>query len=175
GCRAALAVGIQNDRLTMRYLALVVDYDGTLASDGRVAPETFDALARVRGSGRRIILATGRRLDDLLTVCPDLDPFDQVGLENGAVLYAPGRKQALALAKAPPERFVDRLRELGVTPLALGKVIVDTRVPHQTEVLQAIRELGLELNIVFNRDAVMVLPTGVNKGTGMDHALRKLG
>src|SRR6185312_8883586 len=35
--------------------------------------------------------------------------------------------------------------------------------------------MGLELHIVFNRHAVMVMPTGVNKATGMDHALRRLG
>ena len=41
--------------------------------------------------------------------------------------------------------------------------------------LQAIQETGLELHVIFNRAAVMVLPTGVNKATGMDYALRKLG
>ena len=28
---------------------------------------------------------------------------------------------------------------------------------------------------MFNKDAVMVLPAGVNKATGLDYALRKLG
>ena len=43
------------------------------------------------------------------------------------------------------------------------------------EALQAIQELGLELQVIFNKDAVMVLPTGINKATGMEYALRKLG
>jgi hypothetical protein len=67
------------------------------------------------------------------------------------------------------------LRELAGDSIGVGKVIVDTRVPHHSAVLQVIQEMGLELQIIFNRDAVMVLPAGVNKATGMDHALRKLG
>ena len=35
--------------------------------------------------------------------------------------------------------------------------------------------MGLEVQIIFNKDAVMVLPAGVNKASGMDYALRKLG
>src|SRR5690606_244279 len=79
------------------------------------------------------------------------------------------------LAKPPPAEFVERLKELGVEPLDVGQVIVATWLPHQVAVLQAIQELGLELHIIFNRTAVMVLPTGVNKATGMEFALRKLG
>jgi hypothetical protein len=35
--------------------------------------------------------------------------------------------------------------------------------------------LGLELQLIFNREALMVLPAGVNKASGMKVALRKLG
>src|SRR6185295_7174383 len=66
-------------------------------------------------------------------------------------------------------------KELGVNPLEIGRVIIATWLPHQVAVLQAIQEMGLELHIVFNRTAVMVLPAGVNKATGMEYALRKLG
>jgi HAD superfamily hydrolase (TIGR01484 family) len=159
----------------MRYLALVTDYDGTLATDGRVPERVSEALSRLRNSGRRAILVTGRRLDDLRSVCPALDQFDFVVLENGAVLFDPRTGEETLLAKPPPAAFVQRLRELGATPVVAGKVVIDTQLPHQAAVLRAIQETGLELHIVFNRNAVMVLPTGVNKATGMDHALRRLG
>ena len=122
-----------------------------------------------------MILVTGRRLQELLAVCPDLAHFDFVVLENGGVLYDPRIKEEVALAQPAPESFVRRLRELQVEPLAEGRVLVATVVPHELAVLQATRELGLELQIVFNRTAVMVLLPGVNKTSGMDHALRKLG
>jgi hypothetical protein len=42
-------------------------------------------------------------------------------------------------------------------------------------VVEVIRDLGLELQVIFNKDAVMVLPSGVNKATGLSAALESLG
>jgi haloacid dehalogenase-like hydrolase len=36
------------------------------------------------------------------------------------------------------------------------------------------QDLGLEFNIIFNKGSVMVLPTGVNKGSGLAAALHKM-
>lgn len=159
----------------MRYLALVTDYDGTLATDGQVAAATVSALERIRLSGRRAILITGRRLDDLLAIFPHVQLFDYVVAENGALVYAPPTKETIRLGKPPPAEFIERLKNLGVDRIEVGQVIVATWLPHHTRVLQAIQELGLELLIIFNKAAVMVLPAGVNKATGLDYALRKLG
>ena len=70
-----------------RYVALACDYDGTLAKDGKVSETTVGALQRVRESGRRLLLVTGRQLDDLQLVFERLDLFDYVVAENGALLY----------------------------------------------------------------------------------------
>ncbi len=158
----------------MRYLALAADFDGTIATDAHISKVTASALARLRTSGRRTILVTGRRLDDLLEVCPEINLFDSVVAENGAVVYAPVTREVALLGKRPPDEFIDRLRALGV-PLDIGRVILATWLPHHTAVLQTIQETGLELLVVFNKRAVMILPTGVNKATGLDYALRKLG
>jgi HAD superfamily hydrolase (TIGR01484 family) len=159
----------------MRYLALVADYDGTLAREERLSEAAALALGRLRVSGRRAILVTGRRLDDLLRVCPRLQLFDFVVAENGAVMYDPRSQESTALANPAPRRLVERLRERGVEPLEVGRVVVATYEPHQTAVLEVIRELGLELQVIFNRSAVMVLPAGVNKATGLEYTLGKLG
>jgi hydroxymethylpyrimidine pyrophosphatase-like HAD family hydrolase len=159
----------------MRYLALVTDYDGTLATDGKVAADTALAIERLRLSGRRAILVTGRRVDDLLAVCPHLGLFDYVVAENGAVIYVPRTREITPLGKRPPPEFIERLAKLGVDRIELGQVVVATWLPYHTAVLQVIQEMGLELLIIFNREAVMVLPAGVNKATGLDYALRKLG
>jgi HAD superfamily hydrolase (TIGR01484 family) len=167
--------GDARNRGGMRYLALVADYDGTLATNGHVAPATREALARLRESGRRAILVTGRRLDDLLRLFGDVDCFDCVVAENGAVAYDPSLRERQLLAERIPDRFVSALRERGVSPLEVGQVIVATHEPHRASVLECIRESGLELQVIFNRQAVMVLPAGVNKATGMKFALRRLG
>src|SRR5580765_1954407 len=150
----------------MRYLALATDYDNTLAADGRVGGATRGALERLRASGRRAILVTGRRLDDLLRICECSELFDYVVAENGALLYEPQSHDITLLAEPPPEEFVAALRRRGVQPLEIGRVIVATHAPQETQVLETIRELGLELQVIFNREAVMVLPAGINKASG---------
>ncbi len=159
----------------MRYLALACDYDGTLATSGAVATRTIEALERLRASGRRAIMVTGRRLDDLRTVCSRLDLFDCVVAENGGVLYSSNSRDTVALSRPPPPEFIEALRRRGVTPLEIGHVSVATTHPHESSVIQVIRQLGLELQLVFNADAVIVLPPGVNKGTGLRSAARRLG
>ncbi|HVX94969.1 MAG TPA: HAD-IIB family hydrolase [Polyangia bacterium] len=159
----------------MRYQLLACDYDGTLAHDGRVDASTFDALARLRTSGRRIVLVTGRRLDDLRSVCPDFGAFDMIVAENGGLLHVPRSRESVALAEAPPASFIEELRRRGVTDVAVGAVIVATWQPHAETVLETIRDAGLELQVIFNKGAVMVLPSGANKATGLRAALERLG
>jgi HAD superfamily hydrolase (TIGR01484 family) len=157
----------------MRYLVLATDYDGTLASQGQVSEDVVECLQRVRASGRKVMLVTGRHLPDLMTVFPKLDLFDRVVAENGALLYRPETREEKLLCEPPDERFVKMLKERGV-PAAVGRGIVATWEPHQEAVLEAIRELGLELHVIFNKGAVMVLPSGVNKATGLLAALKEL-
>jgi hydroxymethylpyrimidine pyrophosphatase-like HAD family hydrolase len=158
----------------MHYVALATDYDGTIAHNGEVDDPTLAALDRLRGASRRLVLVTGRELDDLVRCMPRLDLFDIVVAENGAVLYWPATKQERALAPPPPPEFAERLREAGVSPLSVGRVIVASWEPNEGKVLATIREMGLELQIIFNKGAVMVLPAGVNKESGLRAALDEL-
>lgn len=158
----------------MRFVALATDYDGTLASEGRVAKDTWEAVRRLRASGRKLILVTGRELDDLRGICPDLELFDRVVAENGGLLYRPAKRQQQLLASAPPKEFVKALRERGVAHLSVGQTILGSVRPYETVVIQTIRDLGMELQVIFNKDAVMVLPAGVNKATGLKVALKEL-
>lgn len=66
---------------------------------------------------------------------------------------ATSTKNETHLAPPPSGKFVAALQAKGVAP----------------------RELGLELQIVFNKGAVMVLPAGVNEASGLKAALDDLG
>jgi hydroxymethylpyrimidine pyrophosphatase-like HAD family hydrolase len=153
---------------------LACDYDETLADEGEVAPASLKALEQLTASKRRLVLATGRMLDDLLEAFPEVGIFDRVVAENGAVTYDPSTRQRRRLADPPPELLVDRLRRVGVSPLSTGDVIVATRTPHEVAVLEAIRELGLGHQVMFNKGAVMILPPSVDKGTGLAAVLEGL-
>jgi len=159
----------------MRYLALAVDYDGTAATHDKLSERAAQAIERLRTSGRRSILVTGRRLDDLLRVCPRIGIFDLVVAENGGVRYDPQRRETIALAPPVPAHFVKALSERGVEPIEVGQVLVATHDRYRTPVLEVVRELGLELQAIFNRSAMMLLPPGTNKAAGLDVALRRLG
>ena len=158
----------------MLFCALASDYDGTLAHDGKVDAPTLKALADLKAAGKRLILVTGRGLEDLLAVFDYAREFDAVVAENGALLYLPATREARALGPAPPERFVAALRAKGIKPLWVGRSIVATWTPNESVVLEAIRELGLEWQVIFNKGAVMCLPPGVNKASGLAAALEVL-
>jgi HAD superfamily hydrolase (TIGR01484 family) len=158
----------------MRYHVLACDYDGTIAHDGRVDGPTLAALNRLVDSGRKLVLVTGRQLDELLSIFPDIGLFHRVVAENGALVYHPQTEKEQILAERPDEGFVRTLRDRGVAPLAIGRVIVATWQPHEVAVLRTIRDLGLELQVIFNKGAVMILPGGVTKATGLKVALRDL-
>ncbi|HET9372560.1 MAG TPA: HAD-IIB family hydrolase [Vicinamibacterales bacterium] len=158
----------------MRYAVLAVDYDGTIASHGVVHDDTVAALETLKKTGCKLVLVTGREIEDLIAIFARLDLFDRVVGENGAVMYTPADRSFAVLGEPPPPAFVGALRARGVQPLSVGHVIVATWEPNQAAVLDAIRDLGLELQVIFNKGAVMVLPAGTNKATGLDHALASL-
>lgn len=178
----------------MTYQALATDYDGTLATDGQVDEVTLSALEQWRETGRKLILITGRRLDDLQKVFPRLDLFDWVVAENGPVLYQPSSKQERLLADRPAEEFLsvlsDRIYHAEHLPeqslsqefarlrddslLSVGRVIVATWEPHGETAIATIQDLGLDLQVIRNKGAVMILPSGVDKALGLQAVAQEL-
>jgi hydroxymethylpyrimidine pyrophosphatase-like HAD family hydrolase len=152
-----------------------VDYDETLADRGIVSTAVLEGLRRLRASGCRLVMVTGRELDDLASIFPGIDVFDRIVAENGGVWYAPASGELRTAADAPDERFVTRLRQDGVAPLSVGKVIVATETSQERAVTGAFGDLGLDLEVVLNRTSLMVLPRGVNKTSGLLAALDELG
>lgn len=151
--------------------AFATDFDGTIAHNGAVPEATLAALDRLRKSGVVVMMVTGREIEDLARIFPHMDHFDMIVAENGALLYTPKDRISTLLAEKPPARFVEELIARGVGPISLGHVIVATWEPHQGTVVDVIRQLGLEYQIIFNKGAVMILPPGVNKASGLEAAL----
>lgn len=158
----------------MQYLALASDYDGTLATDGAVDEATLNALISLRQSGKKLILVTGRRISSLVEIFEPIDLFDCVVAENGALVYYPKLRQFRLLCEPPSVEFVDTLKNRGVEPLSLGEAIVATWEPHEATVRQTIGEMNLPLQIIANKRAIMVLPVGINKASGVKVALDEL-
>lgn len=158
----------------MRYSAVASDFDGTLAHDGHVSPEVLEAVRRLRASGRKFLLVTGRELPELRATFPELTECDVVVAENGALLYIPESGQEIALGKGPGEEFLAEIVRRGVESFSVGRVIFATWRPQDVVVQQILDQLELDHQIIYNKRAVMVLPRGLDKATGLDAALRLL-
>lgn len=152
---------------------LALDYDGTIATQGVVGAATIEALTKVRDSGRKLVLVTGRHLPDLKNIFPGLEVFHKVIVENGALIYAPPTLEEKLLCEAPNRQLMDLLTQRKV-PFSAGRCILATWEPNHLPVLEAIKELGLDLQVIFNKGAVMVLPSGLNKAAGLATALNDL-
>jgi hydroxymethylpyrimidine pyrophosphatase-like HAD family hydrolase len=159
----------------VRFSVLACDFDGTIATEGVVAPDTLTALERVRRSGRRLLLVTGRTASQLEMVFGRWDVFDRVVLENGAVLVDPSAGTERLLCAPVSSRLEPELHRRGVEPLAVGRAIYAASAGHVEVIREAIRYLDLSLELVVNRGGVVILPKGVSKFSGAAAALFDIG
>jgi HAD superfamily hydrolase (TIGR01484 family) len=152
---------------------LASDYDGTIATDGKILSEPERALEDLKEAGWLTALVTGRELEDLLNVCPRITLFDLVVAENGAVLYFPQTQEIIDQASAPPSRFTSELAKRDI-PFSKGRIIVGTGSALAEEVTSIVKTLGLDLVAILNKDSVMFLPAGVDKASGLAAGARLL-
>jgi HAD superfamily hydrolase (TIGR01484 family) len=119
-------------------------------------------------------MVTGRELPELKQVFHHLDRFDFVVAENGALLYCPHQNRTRLLCEAASPELVQRLQEREIQPLSVGQAVIATIEPNEIPIIEEIKSLGLELEVIFNKGSVMVLPTGVNKATGLAMVLKEM-
>jgi hydroxymethylpyrimidine pyrophosphatase-like HAD family hydrolase len=153
--------------------ALALDLDGTLTDGERLSDLAITAVDRIRDDGLVAALVTGRIVADLDAAFPGVrDHFDAVVAENGAVLVL--GDEVHDLAEPVEEELASALRQQDIS-LGRGRVLLATDARHAQAVLASLETLGLDCQIVRNRGALMVLPAGVSKGTGLLAALGELG
>jgi hydroxymethylpyrimidine pyrophosphatase-like HAD family hydrolase len=159
----------------MRFRVLACDYDRTVALKGVLVESSRRALREVAASGRTLVVVTGRTLEELLDVFDDIDLFNLLVLENGAVLYDPKTREEKVLAASVPPELLEGLRRHTIEPLIVGRVVVSTAAENEPALMRVISETGLDLKVAMNRDSIMVLPPHVDKGFGLLAALDELG
>lgn len=158
----------------MGFLKVVAtDLDGTLTTGGVVPADVTAALAAVRLDNVRSLLVTGRTRAELERSFPGLAcTFDAVVAENGAVLATRSESRLLA---SPVEAALEQaLSDRGVH-VVRGEVLLACSADCAAAAAEEIGRLGLDAQLVHNRGALMILPAGVSKGTGLRAALVELG
>jgi hydroxymethylpyrimidine pyrophosphatase-like HAD family hydrolase len=153
--------------------ALACDFDGTLAFEDRIGPYARDALERARKGNLRLILVTGRTFFELTRVCDCLELFDAVVAENGAVVYYPGSAMIRDQGPAVPSRLLAELDRRGIY-YQVGRVIIGVARADESGVREALVAADVTRDLIYNRAALMLLPAGVSKGSGVQQVLRFL-
>lgn len=151
-----------------RPVALALDMDGTLTTGSRpLGRELTDLLREVKRAGTKLILATGRCVKD----CYDLagqDLFDGLVAENGAVLVFGGRKLLVA-----PDGWAEvRRRIVANFEPGCEEVIISA----DRGALEVAKQVvpGAAAKIELNKDRLMILPAGIDKGTGLTKILSSM-
>lgn len=158
----------------MHLTILASDLDGTLAEDGHIAQETWEVLRAAKEARITLILVTGRTLTSFTPDGRFADLFEAIVAEDGAVIYFPRQDSVVLPFGRLPAILIERLKPLGL-PLEYGMALVATHVPFDEPIQAVLRECGGGATIEYNRGAVMVLPAGATKGSGLAYALRELG
>ena len=151
-----------------RYTALALDMDGTLTTGGRpLRKEVTSLLREVKRRGTKLILVTGRCLEESYELA-GFDLFDGLVAENGAVLVSGGRKQLIA-----PDDWGEARAQM-----------VPNFEPGCEEVIISADRAFLDLaarvvpaavaKIELNKDRLMILPKGIDKGTGLKRLLASM-
>jgi hydroxymethylpyrimidine pyrophosphatase-like HAD family hydrolase len=157
----------------MKFSALALDYDGTIATDGVFDPIVRQAVGEVRQRGIVVILVTGRRLSDLHAVGGDLTCFDAIVAENGAVLEFPASGRHIVIGHRPSPAFLDEVQRRAI-PFIAGECVLEADAQWAGPMLEVIRALEEPLILAFNRGRLMILPQAIGKSTGLRHALFSL-
>jgi len=114
-----------------QYRVLAADYDGTLATDGKVSATTLNALRRWKSSGRQLILITGEENVGKKTLAKTLEKrlFQErklsyfLGIRN--ILYGVDADISHDKVKKHNEH-IRRLSEIAYILLDLGTITIIT-------------------------------------------------
>lgn len=139
---------------------ICVDVDGTLVgSSGDVLPAVWEAVARARAEGARLVICSGRPAFGLTRELAErLDPDGWHVFQNGAsIVHLPsGRSHSGCIPRAAVERLVARARETG----RILELYSDTDYTVESRDERAVRHARL-LGVPFRPRDLLSLEDGV--------------
>ena len=147
------------------------DFDGTIAEDGRVPKEIIEVFRKAYLQTHALFLVTGRlyRQADIEEILPYLTG---IVWENGAVLeHLSGARVSLPFGTLP-EPLVKDLEQTGIEMLT-GMAIAATWAQNENLVKEVSARHHYLPTLDWNKMALMILPTGANKGSGLKRLLEQ--
>lgn len=158
----------------MQFKIIATDLDGTIALNDKVDSKTWNVLEQAKKAGFKVILVTGRRLNDITQIGPFDDLCEAIVAEDGAAIFFPATNSViLPFGQVAPEVILE-LQSLQI-PFEKGMAIASTWIPHDQAIAKVLATTGYAAHMEFNKGAVMIMPPGATKGSGLSIAVRELG
>lgn len=153
----------------------MLDLDGTLTKGGedRITTELRSMLAQFKKTGWLLILATGRdkkyleSRDDLRSL------FDGWVCEAGASIYVISTNEYKILVNDRWLQFINEIKKLECVILKENTVNLLSRECIE-KVDEVASKLGVEYKVLNNKGALLLLPSDIDKSTGLRELLRLL-
>ncbi|MEO1431869.1 MAG: HAD family hydrolase [Cyanobacteria bacterium J06633_8] len=165
-----LLLDIHRQMLNSSFKMLATDYDGTIATKGRIKNNVEKALLEAKQAGFFIGIVTGRGFDDLFRICPQIKIFDLIIAENGTILYFPFEDKVEYLASNLPIEFIAQLMHHRI-PFYQNIIMATVRRKFIDKVNALIDKFQFPLHIIPHQDYGLILPAGINKAKGLEKAL----
>jgi phosphoglycolate phosphatase len=170
GTTSTTAGGRRGRRVRPALLAL--DFDGTVKSRDResVGRAPIQGLARLRRAGTKLVLATGRCIAELEELM-DISLFDAVVAENGTVILIDGKKEVVAPRSWGPVR-AELMKHF---ERGCEEVVISMDRDHEAMARQVVHDVAPRAaRLEVNKNRIMVVPKGFDKGTGLAAAVMML-
>ncbi len=160
---------------------VAMDYDRTIADESKgfiIIDEVKQELMRF--SHFKLVLATGRRFEDI----PDRDVlkvFDVIVSENGTIMNSYGGKRKEVLVNSEgwtrTRAEITGIMNRSGMRVYTGEVVLAGYKDDAPELANKIRAAGLneEVELEFNKEGLLIMPKGWNKGRGVREVMRRLG
>lgn len=159
-------------RLTPKVI--VTDLDRTLTGeDLRLDENALAAIDAIRARGVKVVVATGRRFEELLAMGL-VERLDGVVAENGAIVAAPSENIMVTRHSDFREQVGGALGTLA-NAFKWGRVVGSAPREYATLVSEALRASGIAYSLEYNAEELMLLPAGVDKANGAELCLRQWG
>ncbi len=161
--------------------AVAMDYDRTIADEKKgftISEEVKKQLLLFNQF--KLILATGRRFEDI----PDrdvLEIFDALVTENGTIMSFDGGKRKKVLVNSEEWNNVrSEIASIMVDnnmAMFKGEVVLAGYKNDMPALCKKIRSAGLlkKVELEFNKEGVLILPKGWDKGRGVREAMKVMG
>lgn len=157
-----------------RMITLVTDLDRTLTGpDLKLDERARHMLRELRQAGVRVIVATGRPLVHVVQLGLR-ELTDAMVVENGAIVMDSRTRETHIHGAAFQQQAERALGELG-PKFSWHRVIGSGPREFADEARSRLGAAGIEHQMEYNAEHVMILPAGVDKGSGALAALALLG